>query len=154
MNKILCVAIVLVLVNVTSCKKEDAAPVAPAFTLAAIAGTWVINPSQAVEWVLGLATSSKANEPTLLNATLKIVGTEVQVKDSSGASMGSFPISVNESGMTVTIIGVGTFDVKNYVGNVSMTWEQQDPSGASEYEEVAPGVFVFNQKFWGLTKQL
>lgn len=140
------------IVGLVSCKKDD--PVSVAFSLSAISGSWIINPSEGTEWEEGVGIiTPRAPEPDLLNATLKITGTEVEVKDSGGTSFGSFPISVNESDMEVTITGVGTFEVKNYIGNVSMTWNQKEPKDHSDFEEKNPGQFLAFQKFWGLTRK-
>jgi hypothetical protein len=147
---------VLTLVSITvllSCKKDDPAP-AVTFSQAALAGTWIINPSEGTEWQEGVGiVTPRAAEPDLLNATLEFVGTQVNIKDSGGVSFGTAAVTVNATDMEITLDGVGTFEVKNFIAGVSMTMNQKEPSVHSDYEENNPGQFLAFQKFWGLTKK-
>ena len=147
---------VLTLVSITvmvSCKKDDPAA-AVTFSAAAMAGTWIINPSEGTEWEEGVGIiTPHAPEPDILNATLTFSGTEVTGKDSGGTTLGTFAFSANASAMELTLTSVGTFDVKNFVAGVSMTLEQKAPTVHADYEEKNPGQFLAFQKFWGLTKK-
>ncbi len=140
-----------------SCKKEDVvalAPAGPAFSQSGIAGTWKIIVSQGVEWEQGVGIITPlAAEPDLLNAKLVIVGTEATLTAADGTVFGSFPIAADATGMTVTLDGVGLFNVSEYVGGVSMQWIQREPI-AADYEENNPGQFLYFQKYWTLQKTL
>lgn len=129
-------------------------PTGPTFSQTGIAGTWKIIVSQGVEWEQGVGIIAPlAADPDLLNAKVVIVGTEVTITGADGTSFGSFPIAVDATGMTVTIAGIGLFNVSEYVGGVSMQWTQRDPI-AADYEERDPGIFKYFQKYWTLQKTL
>ena len=94
-----------------------------------------------------------AAEPSVLNAKLVIVGTEATLTAADGTVFCSFPIAVDAAGMTVTLDGVGLFNVSEYLGGISMQWIQREPI-ATDYEENNSGQFLYFQKYWTMQKTL
>jgi hypothetical protein len=145
------------LTALTSCKKEDIVSLVPNVLSAdAIQGTWKITISQGTEWekTLGIVTP-KANEPDLLNGTLKFIPpSEVQIRTSNGTLMGATGFTVDALDLTIEIDGIGLFNVKNYVAGKSMNLEQVEPTKDSDYKFNSQGNnYLYFQKFWTTVKQ-
>ena len=153
-NYITLIAIVW-LTALSSCKKDEPA-VSTALSQDALQGTWLITKSEGTEWekTKGIVTP-KANDPSGLNATLKFKGTECTYTDTAG-KFGSFGFTVDAANSTVTLTGVGLFNVKNYVAGKSMSMEQREPLD-TDYESRPDGSggskLLYFQKFWTTTKQ-
>lgn len=148
--------VIVCLTAVTSCKKDEPV-VASGISQDALQGTWLITISQGTEWekTLGIITP-KANEPDLLNGTLKFIGSQVEIKTGAGILKGSAAFTVDAAKSTITITDIGLFNIKNYVAGKSMSMEQREPnpSVASDYKFNSQGNnYLYFQKFWTTTKQ-
>lgn len=147
---------ILCIAALTSCKKDEPV-VSTALSQDALQGTWLITISQGTEWekTLGIVTP-KANEPDLLNGTLKFIGSQVEIKTGTGVLKGSAAFTVDAVKLTITITDIGLFNIKNYVAGKSMNMEQREPnpSVASDYKFNSGGNnYLYFQKFWTTIKQ-
>jgi hypothetical protein len=141
--------------TLVSCKKDEPV-VSTALSQEALVGTWQITISQGTEWEKGKGIiTPKANEPSLLNATLKFIGSEVTVTSATGTVFVTTGFTIDAAKSTATITGVGLFNIKNYVGGKSMDWEQREPLDTDyEAKSTSGGTrFLYFQKFWTMQKK-
>ena len=154
--KFISLLFIVCLIALNSCKKEDIVSLLPTvLSQDALQGTWLITISQGTEWekTLGIVTP-KANEPDLLNGTLKFIGNEVQIRTGAGILKGAAGFTVDAVNSTMTITGIGLFNVKNYVAGKSMNLEQREPNTDSDYKFNSQGNNnLYFQKFWTTIKQ-
>lgn len=119
----------------------------------ALKGTWKITVAQGTEWEKGKGiVTPKASSPDDVGRTLTfLLPSEVQIKESNGTSVGNTGFVLDVANSTLTITGVGLFNIKNFVAGKSMEMEQREPID-SDYRDVS-GKLLYFQKFWTLQKQ-
>jgi hypothetical protein len=152
--KFISLVIIVCLAALTSCKKDEPV-VSTALSQNALQGTWLITISQGTEWEknVGIITP-KADAPSSLNSTLKFTGSECTGTDAAGKAFGPLGFTVDAANLTVTLTGVGLFNIKNYVAGKSMNMEQREPNTDSDYTlNSGNGKHLYFQKFWTMVRQ-
>lgn len=144
---------------VSSCKKEDAAPVATGLTLTTLQGTWAIATSQGTEWKKGTGiVTPRADDPSMIGLKFVISATQVTVKDIFGTVMyGPESFTFNETDKTILIgadgnTGLGLFNIADFVAGTSMSWNQREPIDADYSFQAGCACELYFQKFWTFAK--
>lgn len=148
-------ALLMLVLLLVGCKKDDATPAAAGTTLADLGGSWTITAAFGTEWekTAGIITP-KAADPDAVGSII-VIGL-------NPTTFSYFPLGGTGVTGTIALAGdlvtvtVGTdvleFTLKNKTAT-GMQWDQREPNKDSDYEfNSGAGNFLYFQKFWTLTK--
>jgi len=143
-----------------SCKKEDPAP-SNTLTASSLQGTWAVANAEGTEWQKGTGVvTPRASDPGTIGLKLTITGSQITIKDITGAVVyGPATFTFNETDKTILIgangnTGLGLFNIADFVSGPAgtMTWNQREPIDADYRPEAGCGCELYFQKFWALVK--